>query len=949
MDEPVHGILGRDAELALVKYFLESVSGMPSALILEGTAGIGKTTLWHAGVSFARARGHRVLACRAAESEARLSYAALGDLLDFELPDLPAPQKRALDAALLRAEVESAPPDQRAVAVASLGVLRALAASGPVIVAIDDVQWLDVPSARVLAFVIRRLENAPIRILVALRLGSGGDPLGLGRAGPAPSLQRVPIGPLREEAMTRLLRDRTQGELTHPVLLRLHRISGGNPFFALEIARALTGQGVRPAPGEPLPVPEDLQALLGARLAALPSSAAGGLLVVAAAARPTDDLVVAAAARPNRVSAGIGRAEKAGIVQRAGGRLGFTHPLLGSTVYAAATPQARRSVHRRLAALVVDPEERARHLALAAGGPDLHVARALEEAGRHARGRGAPDAAAELLELARKLTPPGDGAGFLRRSVEAAEYHFDAGDATRATVLLEEAIATARPGRDRARILFRLASISWLDIGRVQGLSEQALQEAGDHAEIRAAILEHLAWVGIYRGDLAFASEHARASRQWARRIADPAIRGDSLSTFAMVEFLLGRSAQDLMTEAEQLEDLAMREGPGSQTTVFTASRTCHGLQLLWAGQLDAAREVLHQELTEYERLGRYVVRDELLCYLAEVECRAGNWEVAARHAQEAYEIDVEAGRVLGQGHMLFPKALVAALTGDVDAARSDAEEGLRRCLRNQDILDAACHRAVLGFLELSLSNAAAALERLEPVLAFLDALGSPEPGIIPCLPDAIEALVSLGRLEEAEALLDRLERQGRTLDRPWAIATAGRGRGLLTAARGDLSTARSALEQALVEHRRVLQPFELARTLLAKGEVERRAKQKRAARSTLEQALDLFLAVGAPLWAQRARDDLARVGGAALPSSELTPTEQRIAELVGEGKKNREVAEALFISVKTVEANLSRIFHKLGVRSRTELARRIATIHPQQPGASPQRVSPDSSPLRRA
>ena len=421
-------------------------------------------------------------------------------------------------------------------------------------------------------------------------------------------------------------------------------------------------------------------------------------------------------------------AEEAGVLQRAGGRLAFTHPLLGSTVYAEATPHARRGVHRRLAELVDDPEERARHLALAASGPHVDVARALEEAGRHARARGAPDAAAELLELARKLTPPEDGEGLLRRSVAAAEYHFDAGDATRATALLEESIAMARPGRDRAHILFRFASISWLDMRRVQGLSEQALLEAGDDAEIQAAILEHLAWVGIYRGDLAFASEHASASRHWARRIADPAIRADSLSTFAMVEFLLGRPAQELMTEAVQLEDLAARGGSGSQTTVFTASRTCHGLQLLWAGELDAAREVLHQELTEYERLGRYVVRDELLCYLAEVECRAGNWEVAARHAQEAYEIDVESGRVLGQGHMLFPRALVAALTGDVDAARSDAEEGLRRCLRNEDILDATCHRAALGFLELSLSNPAAAMERLEPVLAFLDELGSPSP-----------------------------------------------------------------------------------------------------------------------------------------------------------------------------------------------------------------------------
>lgn len=943
MDEPVHGILGRDTELAQVESFIGSAPGAPSSLLLEGPAGIGKTTLWQAGLSFARARGHRVLSCRAAESEARLSYAALGDLFDFELPDLPAPQQRALDAALLRAEVEGAPPDQRAVSVASLGVLRALAASGPVIVAIDDVQWLDVASARVLAFVVRRLEDVPVRILAALRLGSGGDPLGLGQAGPAPSLHRVPIGPLREDAMTRLLRARIGGDLVHPVLLRLHRISGGNPLFALEIARALTGQGIRPAPGEPLPVPGDLQQLLAARLAALPSSAADGLLVVAAAARPTEDLVVAAAARRDRAPAGLQRAEAAGILERADGRIGFTHPLLGSTVYAAATPHARRRVHRRLADLVVDLEERARHLALAASGPDPHVAHALEEAGRHARGGGALDAAAELLELARKLTPPEDGAGLLRRSVEAAEYHFDAGDATRATALLEAAIATAPPGIGRSRILLHQASISWLDLPRVQGLCEQALQEAGEDAGIRTTAHEHLAWVGIYRGDLALAAEHASASRQWARRTTDPALRAESLSTFAMVEFLSGRPAQDLMTEAVLLEDQAMAEGAEGGTTVFTASRTCHGLQLLWAGQLDAAREALHQELTGYERLGRYVVRAELLTYLAEVECRAGNWDVAARHAQEAYDIDVEAGWALGQGHTLFPKALVAALRGDVEPARADAEEGLRLSVRNEDTLDASCNRAVLGFLELSLSNPTAAIQCLEPVLAFLDELGSPEPGIIPCLPDAIEALVLLGRLDAAEGLLDRLERQGRTLDRPWAIASAGRCRGLLTAARGELPAASSALEQALVEHWRVPQPFELARTLLVKGEVERRAKQKRAARSTLEQALELFQTLGAPLWAQRARDDLARVGGAVLPSSELTPTEQRIARLVVEGRKNREVADAMFISVKTVEANLSRIFHKLGVRSRIELARRIADTSGQP---TTPRVSPDSSPL---
>jgi DNA-binding CsgD family transcriptional regulator len=187
-----------------------------------------------------------------------------------------------------------------------------------------------------------------------------------------------------------------------------------------------------------------------------------------------------------------------------------------------------------------------------------------------------------------------------------------------------------------------------------------------------------------------------------------------------------------------------------------------------------------------------------------------------------------------------------------------------------------------------------------------------------------------LGRLDEAEALLDALAEKGRALDRPWALATSWRCRGLLSGARGDVANARLALEQALVEHRRVPQPFELARTLMVRGETERRAKQKRAARSFLDQALAIFDQLGAPLWSAKAAAALARVGLGATAPSELTPTEQRIAHLVGEGKTNREVADALFVSVKTVEANLTRIFRKLGIRSRAELIRAmVATPDP--------------------
>jgi DNA-binding CsgD family transcriptional regulator len=230
----------------------------------------------------------------------------------------------------------------------------------------------------------------------------------------------------------------------------------------------------------------------------------------------------------------------------------------------------------------------------------------------------------------------------------------------------------------------------------------------------------------------------------------------------------------------------------------------------------------------------------------------------------------------------------------------------------------------VLGFLELSLSNPSAAIEHLDPVLGFLEQMASPEPGVIPCVPDAIQALVSMGRTERAEVLLEGHARRARAPNRPWALATARRCRGLVLAAGGVLDDALEELDAALEVLERVPQPFELGRTLLVKGEVERRAKQKRAARGSLEEALRIFEELGARLWAERAGAELERVGGAAVGPAGLTPTERRVVDLVAQGKTNREVADALFISIKTVEANLSRAFHKLGVRSRAELIRAI-------------------------
>ncbi|HEU4356572.1 MAG TPA: AAA family ATPase [Actinomycetota bacterium] len=919
-------VIGREPELETIESFLGGSHEGPSALLLEGDAGIGKTTLWQAGIDAAQERGFRVLIARIGASETKLSFTVLSDLLEpvvvEALPELPEPQRQALEVAMLREGATGPERDQLAVSLAALGVLRSVARDRPILVALDDLQWMDGPSTRVLRFALRRLREEPIGVLASVRVGTAGaDRLALDRTLPAHRVRRVFLGPMPPEALGRLIRDRIGTDLPHPVLRRVHGLAGGNPFFALEIAKELARRGV-PAAGEAFPVPDDVRVMLRDRLEALPRTTRGILLAAAATSRPTERLVGAASGLGPRATPALARAERAGVVRIEGGRIAFTHPLLASTVSEAASADERRRVHRRLAEHVADLEARARHLALGSDGPDPEVAAALDEASHLARARGAPDAAAELAELARRLTPVEDAKALRQRAVQAAQHHFDAGDAARSRALLEEAIASAPPGLDRARILFLSGSREWMDLSRVGRACEQALSEAGDDAELVSAAHEHLAWVAIYRGDLAAASRHAIRATQHAGSISSPAHRAEALATFGMTQFLIGQRAETIMSEADRLQDLEMTRR-GLEATVYTSARTNHGLQLLWAGELDAAREILQRELNAYEQRGRYLVRDEVLGYLAELECRAGNWALAARYAEEALEIDVESGRISGEGHTLFNTALVAAHQGDVGLARSRAEEGLRISVANEDPFYTSCNRGVLGFLELSASNPSGALEHLLPVVAYLREMGSPEPGIIPRVPDAIEGLVAVGEIDQAETLLEEHHERGRRPDRPWALVTAMRCQGLLQAARGDAPVGLETLERAVEEHERVGQPFELARTLLVRGEVARRAKRKVLARESLEGARSIFDRLGARLWSEKSRAELARVGGTP-GGGKLTATERRIADLVVEGMTNRQIADALFISVKTVEANLSRVFHKLGVRSRAQL---IASI----------------------
>ena len=929
-------VFGREPELREIKAFLDTKAGDTTALRIEGEAGVGKTTLWDEAVRLGRSDGLRVLRASASEQEAKLAFAALSDLLGDALDEvadvLPPPQRRAIAVALLRDESEGVRPDRRAVGLAVVETIRRVAESARILLAVDDVQWVDASSAQALAFAVRRLHGVPVRIIATMRVAAGlRDPVELDRAFPDQRLRRLPVGPLDPTTLQRLLSSRADAGLSTSLTHRIHEASGGNPFFALELARAVEREGVEPLPGEPMPLPGDLARLLGSRIRLLSTEARELLLIVSAAGRPTVSLVRELGVSSGEAATALEEAQRHELVEVIADRVRFTHPLLGSTVYAEAGPDRRRSAHLHISRFVDDPIERAWHLALSTEDPDPSVALALDEAAEVAESRGAPAVAAELSDLARRLTPPED-LDAIRSRVAGSKRLFEAGDLDRAIAQMEDVVAQAPPGPIKADLLHMLGHFEWMDARRIRGLLDRALQEAGDDAtpELRCDLHRSMAWALFTSGDLRLGVSHADAALALAEATGDRVRIALSLAPVAQIGFFTGRpTAMASMRRAVSLES----ELSGIYLALVAPRRNL-GALLLWAGALDAARTELELAYGQSIERGHLGTLWEVLTYLVELEVRAGNWSLAGRYAAEGLDVVTDVRQEQAREVHLWLNAMVAAHRGQVDAARAFAVEGWHLAERHEDRVYLLGNRSVLGFLELSLGNAAGAHDSLAPLVDLAERMGLEEPGIFPFLPDEVEALVALGELDQAEALLERLEDQATTRDRALALAGAARCRGLLAAARGDLDLAFAAVEEALGHHGRVAQPFDLARTLLVKGQIQRRQKSKRPARETLDMALEIFDSLGAPLWVERARTELGRIGGRAPSATGLTPTEQQVADLVGQGMTNREVAAALFVSEHTVRANLKRIYGKLGVRSRTELAARLGSSRADGAGA---------------
>ena len=914
---PGVGVGSRPLEGRSLSGFLASATSEPSALLIEGEPGIGKTTLWLAAVERAREKGFRVLSARAAAAESVLAYTALADLLDgvpaSAWANLPEPQRAAMDQVLLRAEY-GATTDQRAVAAAFLSVVEYLTDDGPLLLAIDDLQWIDPSSMHVVAFAARRL-SGPVGILGSVRTDGGNGVAGAWLQLPRPdAMNRIQLHPLGIHDLHAAVSARLRRSFSRPTMGRIHEVSGGNPFYAIELARAIADR----TPGVDTSLPRTLADVVRSRLGGLDPDVHDALLAASCMASPTVELVSSATLDDDdRLVELLENAESKGIIAIDGNRITFAHPLLARGVYTEAAPGQRRTMHRRLADIVDEPELRARHLALAATSGDQVTLGALDTAAESARIRGAPAAAAELIDLAIGL-----GGDTAERRLRSALHHFDAGDRERAGAVLEETIERLEPGDRRAEALSRLAVVRLYGDGFFEGarLLQRALSEANAGSPLRVQILITLAYSLLNTNQPRASIQMAEEAVSQAERLDQTHLLGLALGIRVVLRFLCGEGFDEAdLDRAVELED------PDIFTPLVFRPSVQRALLLEWTGRLDEAHGLLHAVQRRCVEKGE----EGELVFIAQHVVLGSMWRGDFGEAALVAEDVIERARQLGGDTPLFLahglRAKLAAYAGREADARRAAEEALEASRRIGSFRLAERIVAALGFLEVSLGRYDAAIATLQPLVTKFDPASTPtELPDAAFLADAIEALIQVGRSAEAEPLIDALERNGQRLGRAWMLAVGARCRSILLADRGDLDAASAAAARAIAEHDRLPMPFERARTLLLLGQLQRRRRRKESASASLQEALEIFERLHVPLWADRARAELVRANVGPRRTGQLTPSEQRVAELAASGMKNRDVATALFISPKTVEANLARIYRKLGIKSRAELGRHM-------------------------
>lgn len=911
---------GRERERAILERCLRDAAERTVVVAISGDAGIGKSTLLAAAEATATENGFRVLSCRPVPAESVLSFAALGDLLagvtDDDLDAIPTPQREALEVALLRV-VRADPVDPRSIGTGLLSLLRCMAAVQPVALVVDDSAWIDRPTAAALAFALRRLDDHRVAALVACRSDAGAPLDALGAdLGSAPHLVELDLGPLTLSAIYHVILERTGLEFPRPTLQRIFEASGGNPLFAIELARALTEHGERPVPGQPLPVPDRLLTLIEDRIAQLPAAWIPTLAAIALLPDPRAD-VLGAAVGPVAEEAIAGSTDRGLLeVDPRDDRVRFRHPLLGEVALASTSADQRRELHRRLAPHVRDTEQHARHLALAAEGPDADVAASLDHAATVATARGAPHVATQHLALAIQLTPVGDRSSLAARHLALAEAALRSGDTGDARTHVEQVLGLAPSGPTRARALeldARILHVTGTSAEAAACCDEALANTEGDPA-LTAQV--HATRALVEYDDLQAARHHASAALDLLATVRepDPVVHVQAILAIAQVEVDLGRPIpMDLVEIGLSAEDRA----PAHRVSDRLGAAL--GAWLKTHGRLDEARVWLERTLAAAIEEGDESSMPYALSHLPQLELWSGRWAEAEARALEHLEVAERTAQAGERRQAVYNLALVRAHLGQLDEAEKLVVDGL---VEWSDAWSVMTLSTVLGFVELSRARHAEAVRHLDQAAAISDQIGVVTRNRWRL--DHAEALVGHGDVDRALDAARSLQAFAAEVDHRVLAAGGLRIEARAAAARRELDDARRLLEAAQAQYEDGDDPFERARTHLAMGQVLRRRGERTAAREHLEAAEAAFEALPAPVWAARAAEEAARLPASRARRTQqtrLTESEERIAELVARGHTNQEVAHELFVSPKTVEATLTRIYMKLGIRSRTQLA----------------------------
>ncbi|WP_019071166.1 ATP-binding protein [Streptomyces hokutonensis] len=902
------------------------------SVLLHGPAGIGKSTVLRALSAEYGDSARTVLRCSATESESHLPFLALADLLGLVLDEvserLPAAQRTALESALTGRGESSLQRDGLALRLAVLSALRALAADGPVLVVADDLQWLDPASAELLGFAARRLGDTQVQMIFAVRT-EGQEYDRYLNASP-PDTLAFRLSPLSRAQVSALLDDRGYTGLPRSTVREIHRTSGGNPLFALELGRALAENPTPPRPGEPLPVPTSLRALVLSRLDMLPAEARRTLLVASAGARPTVALLQTAG-REN-AEAETAQAAELGLLatEPEGPAVRFAHPLISAALYAEAPAQERRAAHAALSTAASDPIERARHLALATTGTDPEVAARLAEAATLARDRGAPSVAASLGLLAARHTPGDSVPGPDERRLQASEDAITAGELDLARDIARDVLSRTSVPAERVRAWIIVIDTAGHAMADVDAVFPQALADAGDDPRLLGLVRYQLAWRGLLvEGDFAEARAEAARSADLAALAGDRRTELLALSFQAQTETLMGHPDAPLtikraLKEPQDPRVACHHNGAGSARFRW----------LVMSDQLPEARATITALLREVRRRGSVESEVHFLRGFAETELRSGHCGRALDLAREGLRLARDSG--IGQTASAMLTALAEASGGDVEEALALAREAVEHAEEDGDQMYLSRALGALGYAQLVAGDAHGTVRSLRRVRELEQALKVTDPARGRWHGDLAEALVRIGETAEAQDVIDVTRERALRLGRESVLAVLDRAEALVRAARGEHDAAVAQLTSVQDRLAKLGYGLEEARAAFALASL----RTAQPGPTSYDEATRLFRRCRALPWLRQV--DEAAVTRPPEPAPAATPAppaldgldglasmERQVAALVMEGATNREIAARLFISVKTVEATLTRVYRKLGIRSRVDIVRLAAGRRP--------------------